>query len=283
MNVANNYSPNNAKIIWANNNHGIMSQKDGNIYDNSVYLTNNDMFKLVDCVFENSNKNQFVVPFVILDPKAIHLLPNFYGIKDTITTDFKFSKGGMYSNFTDNRYGQVIEKINDDVKDEFYIYHEVYDVKNKKWSIISNEEYKELNREIYIDDGHSIIYFNKDLNREIVSACPIEPLVEHNMTTLDICEVLFKERSNDYRLICMRLYNDSCKLANGYWEMGEDGKYRINVDIYSNNLWDKEKEKIDNNTNAIEKEIKKNGFNEIYDYYNAGKVNNIIEYGKVDN
>ena len=56
------------------------------------------MYKYVDCVFENvGTKNQFVVPFIVVDPKNLH-----HEEKDG---------SSKKARFTDNRYGQVNEKI----------------------------------------------------------------------------------------------------------------------------------------------------------------------------
>ena len=64
----------------------------------SLGIGKDKMYKYVDCVFEDvDTKHQFVVPFIVVDPKNLH--------------HEEKAGSSKKAKFTDNRYGQVNEKI----------------------------------------------------------------------------------------------------------------------------------------------------------------------------
>ena len=227
-------------IEWENNKYAYtnkISQKDYGSYEgtgNGKYIGGNDIYKLVDCVFEDSGGRQFVVPFIVIDAKLLHLLPNMYDAnKDQFLPD-ETSKMGMMSHLTDNRYGQVVEEVVDselnnyigenDINGKTYTYYEVIDKviakenegkpdddKKSEAVIISKNEYENFNLnkyQKYRDGEHKIVYFDKSIPREVVSLSPIEVLTDGRiLEDYQINEVIFGNRDK-YKLISMRIYKD---------------------------------------------------------------------------
>ena len=209
----------------------VLSQKEGGTFsdgESNIILGGGDMYKLVDCVFENSDNQQFVVPFVCIDPKNIHMLPNkgdvpYYldendksneKIKDSIGENYKnISRGGMMSTLTDNRYGQVIEYV--PTPSEIYKYRVLTNKETKKDEIIREEDITSEYTKMYTDIGLKMVYFNRDDERKPITITPIEPMAPNSIKAEDFLKIIFGDESKSYKLVSMRLYSEKCAEQNG--------------------------------------------------------------------
>ena len=309
-------------IKWENNKYAYtnrMSQKDDGSYEgtgNGKYIGGDDIFKLVDCVFEDSGGRQFVVPFIVIDSKLLHLLPNMYDAQPNQFLPDETSKMGMMSHLTDNRYGQVIEIATDselnkytgenDIDGKTYTYYEVRDKaiieenvgkadKDKKNEavIISKNEYENFNLnkyEKYRDGEHKIVYFDKSIAREVVSLSPIEVLTDGRiLEDYQINEVIFGNRDK-YKLISMRIYKDENNSTDIVYspdrtEYGTAGLTTLTSKVALQNgapavsVWHRYKKIIDEtNTQEKNQRIQNDGYSSMIEYFNAGKFDKIVDY-----
>ena len=296
-------------IKWENNKYAYserMSQKDDGSYEstgNGKYIGGDDIFKLVDCVFEDSEGRQFVVPFIVIDAKLLHLLPNMYDAQPNQFLSDGTSKVGMMSHLTDNRYGQVIEiatgsdintkTIEQLEKDKkIYTYYEVRNLLENKEEIIDKNRYDNLNGTDYYkpDPPHKLIYFDKSVPREEVTISPIEVLTDgRSLEDYQINEIIFGDR-NKYKLISMRIYkNESSRVDTRYspdrTEYGTAGLTTLTSKVALQNgtptesVWHRYKRIIDEiNTNEKRNQIRSDGYSGILEFFNAGKFDKIVDY-----
>ena len=251
MNRVKNYKlPN----VWQNNARGINSQKDGGDYNGKANITlgANEMYKLVDCVFENGDGQQFVVPFIIMDAKKVHLLPNVNDVKQYLPDNI--TRAGKMSNLTDNRYGQVTEYIKnaDPVRYEYDIITNKIDPNDEKLITRNNRvngSYDSVNYAYY---NKPITYFSRDEARAVVNISPIEPLATGGSSN-DIMRTIFGDYRDeygnfvkDYRLISMRIYKDRGIFTFNGAEL--DIRIADNNGVPLNSLWYGEKDIIDRYT-----------------------------------
>ena len=168
-------------------------------YDGAdIVAKNKDIFKLVDVVMEynDSTKNeryQFVVPFVVIDPKNIHL--DFYNQSGT----------GKFANLTDNRYGQVEEKYSQS-NNNYCIDSDGNKVMNKE--TIRKAEYVSPIEPYIKNGGDSKDLIHKDLIKII---CGIEGAFDKDVA--------------NFRIVSMRLYNSDYAVAKHI----KDRKYKLNT------------------------------------------------------
>ena len=207
----------------------------------------------------------------------IHLLPNY----DSGVTHFLsngVSREGMYSNFTDNRYGQVIEYIDSD-NPKTYEYYEVRDIaianynigkeeKDKKHEgfIVTKKEYEDLDEALYFkyNPEHPVFYFDKLATRSVVSISPIEPNTDGSVSSDKIMQTITGSDTNNYRLISMRIYGAGAKIA---YEDGEP---------VTNPIWLEKKRDIETATNITLNNI---SYSSILEYYQSDDYyNNIVDY-----
>ena len=190
------------------------SKNGGNYKGSKIAAQVEDMYKLIDVVIEDTDKQQFVVPFIVIDPKDIHLLPNYSSQE----------KKGMFSNLTDNRYGQVMEQIID-TNPKTYNYFRFLDVitNNKVWFDEELSADALSKPEHYVYQNQSITYYDKDAKRKATYVSPIEPYIKvsSNTTNLDniitnvICGKGISSQSPNCRIVSMRVYNEKCANADG--------------------------------------------------------------------
>ncbi len=265
-------------IVWQRNSKGIESQYDGNAYSgtgNGKYIQGEDIYKLVDCVFEIAGGRQVVVPFIIIDAKQMHLLPNYSnGLSHYLPNGV--TKGGMMSNFTDNRYGQVIEYMAS-ANPKQYIYYEVKNLTTNNKELIPGYVYEYLNEEKYEKnfDGndHPLVYFDKEDIRKVETIAPIELMTSVDMNTNEMSRIIFGNNSNDYRLVSMRIYNSESKIANAYTHTNPTSAVIIETPV-----WDAEREKIAVETNNKLNEVAELGYLNLNEYYEYNPENKIVNY-----
>lgn len=195
-------------------------------YDgSSIVAQNKDVFKLVDVVVEYYDDNideryQFVVPFVMIDPKNIHL--DFY----------KDSGIGKFANLTDNRYGQVEECYSHFNSN----YHndsdgnKILDKDATRWC-----EYISPIEPYIRNGGDSKEQVHEDLIKII---CGVN-------------DISMNQEIANFRIISMRLYNSNYAVAKHI----KDRKYKLNI-----NKWINIRNKIDNyldGNNSLAEKINK--------------------------
>lgn len=247
---------------WENNVKGVNSQKDGGDYDGKANITlgPNEMYKLVDCVFENKDKQQFVVPFIIMDAKKVHLTPNVNDMKEISDTNpinyflsDNITKAGKMSNLTDNRYGQVTEYMvkDDPVRYEYNIITNRTNPNDEKLITREAHDNNGYDSVTYVSRGKPITYFSRDEARDVVNISPIEPLADGG-SSKDLMEVMFGDKSKNYRLISMRIY----KSKGTFTATGAKLDIRIadNNGVQLNSLWYGEKSLIDEDPNFFDED-----------------------------
>ncbi len=206
------------------------TEKDGGNFNRSSEISGKDdvdTYKLVDVVIEDSNSQQFVVPFIVIDSKSVHLLPSYK----------QDEKIGMFSNLTDNRYGQVLEKVTDTNPTTYNYYkYAVNDglVTGDRWF---NDEEKRIADAViswggneYTNLNKTRTYYNKDVIRKVHRMSPIEPYIKvirdangeiidqklNEKITSVICGKGVSTVAPNCRIISMRIYDgEKCAESDG--------------------------------------------------------------------
>ena len=173
------------------------TEYEGAYYGKSANDGKESIYRYVDVVFEKdgNKKHQYVVPFIIIDAKAIHYRPN---------------AEGFFGTFVDNRYGQVYQK-----KDDLKSRDDTGKIKNEKVEnpmvlYYDGNKYRYLTKDDAvimdlviankdpnyaswkkIEDANYLEYYpDKDEVREINRISPIEPYVSNK----DENEVVLSEK-----------------------------------------------------------------------------------------
>ena len=196
-----------------------------------------DMYRLVDVVIEDENNQQFVIPFISIDAKNIHLLPN-YG-----------SKKGMFATLTDNRYGQVMEEIYDEnpITYNYYKYH-INTLNMDIWfpqdmALVAEKDI--LNgHSTYTNLGKMITYYDREIQRKKSYISPIEPYIYNpsgnesytDIVTKIVCGKKEDDLMPNYRIVSMRVYDERCAEDDGTpitgtWEDRQE-EIRYKPDFY---------------------------------------------------
>ena len=197
------------------------TEYEGAYYGESANDGKESIYRYVDVVFEKdgNKKHQYVVPFIIIDAKAIHYRPN---------------AEGFFGTFVDNRYGQVYQK-KDDLKsrdDKGKIKNEK--VENPMVLYYDGNEYRYLTKEDAvimdlviankdpnyaswkkIEDANYLEYYpDKDEVRKINRISPIEPYVSNkdenetilstNISNIDVTNSFLLTPKD--KIVSMRVY-----------------------------------------------------------------------------
>ena len=233
----------------------------------SIVGKDKDMYRLVDVVIEDENEQQFVVPFICIDAKSVHLLPNY---------DLA-NKKGMFSIFTDNRYGQVMEQITDSNPVTYNYYKYRINLWNQEiWfpedmALVAEQDIiNGINT--YTNLGKMIKYYDKDNARIVNHISLIEPYINiggsntglNNIITSVICGKGVSTQKPNCRIVSMRVYDEKCADING------------NVD--TSGTWGNRQEEIDETSTYKLLNVLSDGYTSIYDYYKDNKFKKIVRY-----
>ena len=211
-------------------------------------------------VIEDENERQFVVPFVCVDAKKIHLLL-------PLNKSMNDKKIGMFSNLTDNRYGQVMEKILDDnpISYNYYKYKANY-FNTEVWF---NEQEKDVaitDPVAFTDLDYPVIYYDKDCEREAIYISAIEPYIKRDQNVQNLNEIItsvicgkgISTQKPNCRIVSMRVYDEKCADISGNENTG--------------GTWEERQKEIRENTVA-----KINQYGSIEQYLTQ-KYKNIVQY-----